>query len=143
MHRLAVILFGLAAFELSASVSEAKIKSFQELSATQIMALQESENRLATFDRDLQDLEREREYKEISLREFAWQRRDLVAYIGAEAQFQNSILTHETTFPEGPELSDQAVAVLRTVGKYSIEVPGYVLDVALEGLGRSGFTFSP
>jgi hypothetical protein len=143
MHRLAVILLVLIAFEISVSTVKAKVKSFRELSATQIMALQTSEARLAIFDRDLRDLERDRDRRKISARDFAWEQRDMMAFIAAESEFQNSILIRESTFPEGPHLSDKADAVLRTIGKYSIEAPVYIAVAALEGLGRSGYTFSP
>jgi hypothetical protein len=131
--------FGLLSLALGRA---AVVKSYQELSAAQIMDLRSSEERVIADDRALQALESDRKNKKISEQDFAWQYHDLVAYISGEASFQNDILTkHSQDF----ELPEGATRVLRTVGKYSILVPAYALAAVAKGMAASGtsYSFSP
>lgn len=135
MVRLAIFLL---AFEFcTISTAGAAVKSLQDLTVTQTLALQESENRLIADDRILQALENDRKNKKISAKDFAWQSHDLIAYIGAEAQFQNAILTKQHAFPS-VDLPEGAVKVLRTIGKYTLQIS---VD-ALCGFLKSGGNYS-
>jgi len=139
MERRAVLVLVYLAFAGGLSVSHAAVvKSVDDLPLDRKMALQQSENRLIQDDRVLQQLESDRQHKKISAQNFAWQYRDVLAYIDAEANFQNNLLA------KGPasfdiQLPDGATKVLRTVGKYSIEIPCVILTAILKGGGN----FSP
>jgi hypothetical protein len=132
MLRLVILAFCAFGFGTAFSCSAA-VKSYNDLSATQIMALQESESRLLKDDQTLQALENDRLNKRISRQEFAYQDRELVSYIDEESSLQNAILIKQSTFPE------HSRAVLRTIGKYSIQIPLVILTAIL----RSGGSFSP
>jgi hypothetical protein len=117
----------------SFSSSRGAVKTLNDLTAMQIMALQESEGRLVKDDQTLQALESDLKHKRISRSDFENQSRELVSYIGEEASLQNAILTKQSTFPEHSD------AVLRTIGKYAIEIPVAILCA----IARSGGNFSP
>ena len=127
-------ILAICAFGLSGSSScRAAVKSYDDLSATQIMALQESEGRLLNDDRILQALGNDLKNKRVSREDFSHQDLELVACIREEAELQNAILTKQSTFPE------HAHAVLLTIGKYSVAIPLAILT----GILRGGGSFSP
>ncbi len=58
----------------------------------QLSALQESEGRLITYDRALEQLDQARRHKKISRVRFEQESAELTAFIKDEADFQNAIL---------------------------------------------------
>jgi hypothetical protein len=134
MHRIGVFLLAFCLLGSGASVScRGAVKSYDDLSAMQIAALQESEGRLVQDDRVLEALQSDLLHRQISRRDFAVQEREVVACIGDEAAFQNSVLRKQSDFPA------KSQAVLRTIGKYSVEIPLAVLMAFL----RAGGNYSP
>jgi hypothetical protein len=113
----------------------AAVKSYKDLTVDQRVSLQESERRLALFDRTLQAIEVARQSKKMSYREYAWQRHDLIAYIGAEAKFQNDLLI------KNRGMSEDTREVLENIEKYTVLVPAYILAIAARGVG--GMNYSP
>jgi len=73
---------------------------------------------------------------QISRREYGYEERDLVAFIGAEACYQDDILINNQPFP--PE---NVREVMENVARYAVLVPAYILAIAAKGVG--GTTFSP
>ena len=114
------------------------IKSLNDLSIGERMDLQESENRVIAWDRTLQTLDDSLKHKKISRQDFDYQCRDITAYIAAEAELQNTLMTKGGfEMPEGP------AKVLRTVGKYSLIGGEYVLQIGAQALASSHVTISP
>ena len=118
----------------------AKTFRYDDLSLDQKMALQRSEQRLATYDRALQALDVAREKGKISRRDYAYDQHDLVAFIGCEARYQNDIMTDDRPFP--PEETRE---VMENIAKYAILVPAFIIGVVAKAVASSGasYTFSP
>jgi hypothetical protein len=137
VFRAAIFLLAFLAFGVGmSSAVEAKaavIKSYKELNPAQKMDLELSEDRLNNDDRILLNLERDRKNKKISEQDYESQYHDLVNHISAEACLQNEILTKH---PQDFEFPEGAAKVLRTVGKYSI-------NVVASALASLHFSFSP
>jgi hypothetical protein len=134
MHRPVVFFLALLALGMgTSSLSQAAVKSYDDLSAVQMMALQESDGRLLNDDRALESLQNELIHHKISRREFALEDRELTACITEEAAFQNAVLTKQSTF------SEHSLAVLRTIGKYTLGISAAIL----EGILKGGGNFSP
>jgi hypothetical protein len=119
------------------STVKARVRSLNDLSALQIAALQESEQRLATFDLRLQELDHAHRVGKISFRTYSRKSKELTDLIADEAEFQDCILTKQSDLPE------KADKVLATVGKFAVEAPLYLSMVALEALGVSHATITP
>ena len=128
-----VVLF--AALGVSANV-HGKVLRYRDLTTTQIIALQQSERRLDMYDRALKALPTARKLGKIGRREYGYEERDLVAFIGAEARYQDDILINNQPFP--PE---NVREVMENVARYAVLVPAYILAIAAKGVG--GTTFSP
>jgi len=97
--------------------------------------LQESEQRMAVYDRALQALDSARAKGRISRQEYSYEQRDITAFIGAEARYQNDLLKKTSTFPE------DAREVMQNIAKYAVLVPAYIAYFAI--IGSSGRSFSP
>lgn len=128
-----VIIFALC----TAGLADGSVRKYQDLSLDEQLALQRSEARLALYDRTLIALDDELKHKKISRREFSYEERDQKAFIGAEANYQNGILTKTSTFPEASR------EVMENIAKYTILVPAVIAGIAAKALAGSSFTFSP
>ena len=119
------------------TVGQAAVKSPSELTYPQVAALQDSERRLITYDRALQQLDFARTEKKISQRDYVRINHDLNGFIEAEAHYQNELLTKHSSFPEDER------EVLGNIEKYAVEVPLYILAMVVGGARGSSFSFSP
>jgi hypothetical protein len=136
MARLAAFLLALLASGIgSSSAGAAVVKSFSALSVSQRLAVEESERRLIIYDRALQEVEIAWKHKKITHQEFTFETRDLTAFIGEEARFQNEILIKKFIFPE------DAREVLENIAKYAILVPTVIVAVVVKGY--LPYSFSP
>ena len=79
------------------AAARASVKSFNELSSEQILALQDSEQRMLIYDRALTVLDQEKKAHRIGAKAYQYREHDLVGYIAEEASFQNAILIKEKT----------------------------------------------
>ncbi len=95
---------------------EGKVIPYRKLTPEQRAALDASQHRLATLDRELQGLEYARRHGRISSKEYAYEAHDLTAYIAAESKFQNNILVDDQPFPDPPVEVERTMA---TIGKYA------------------------
>jgi hypothetical protein len=114
-----LVLLGLTGFF---SRAEAKLIPYRKLTPDQRLALQASEQRLATYDRALVALESARRHGKISRTEFHYEEHDLVAFISAESRFQNDILIDDQPFP--PE---NVREVMENIVKYGVIYPAMVI----------------
>ncbi len=125
MKRFAIFLAAMLLFTAGFSTSaHAKVRRARDLTLDEVLALQRSESRMATYDRALQALDVARSQGKISRREYGYEQRDLVAFIGAEARYQNDIMIDDRPFP--PE--DTRV-VMENIAKYVVmagEAIGYL-----------------
>jgi hypothetical protein len=138
MARFATFLLALFAFGVGSSkAGGAVVKSFNDLSVSQRVAVEESESRLITYDRALQEVEIALKHKKITQQEFNNETRELTAFIVGEARFQNEILIKKFIFPE------DAREVLENIAKYTILVPAGIAMVVAEVIAKSGGSFSP
>lgn len=112
----------------------ASVKSFDDLSSTQILALQDSEQRLQTYDHALQALEVARTNHKISRQEYGYEEHDLTAFIAAEASFQNAILIKDKSGSAGAAVD--ASEVMQNVGKYAAMVACGALKIGLAFLAN-------
>ncbi len=136
MHR-NVLLFAVVLFAvLGAANVHGKVLRYRDLTTTQVMALEQSERRLDMYDRALKALTTARKLGKVGRRESGYEERDLVAFIGAEARYQDDILIDNQPFP--PE---NVREVMENVARYAIIVPAYILAIVAKGAG--GTTFSP
>ena len=136
MHR-NVLLFAVVLFAvLGAANVHGKVLRYRDLTTTQVMALEQSERRLDMYDRALKALTTARKLGKVGRRESGYEERDLVAFIGAEARYQDDILIDNQPFP--PE---NVREVMENVARYAILVPAYILAIVAKGAG--GTTFSP
>ncbi len=136
MHR-NVLLFAVVLFAvLGAANVHGKVLRYRDLTTTQVMALEQSERRLDMYDRALKALTTARKLGKVGRRESGYEERDLVAFIGAEARYQDDILIDNQLFP--PE---NVREVMENVARYAVLVPAYILAIVAKGAG--GTTFSP
>jgi hypothetical protein len=136
MHR-NVLLFAVVLFAvLGAANVHGKVLRYRDLTTTQVMALEQSERRLDMYDRALKALTTARKLGKVGRRKSGYEERDLVAFIGAEARYQDDILIDNQPFP--PE---NVREVMENVARYAIIVPAYILAIVAKGAG--GTTFSP
>ena len=131
----AVILF--VALGTSSNV-QGKVLRYRDLTTDQIMALQQSERRLDMYDRALKALPLAFKHRKISRREYGYEEHDLVAFISAEARYQDDILIDNQPFP--PE---NVREVMENVARYAILVPAYILAIVAKGAAGSSYSFSP
>jgi hypothetical protein len=92
---------------------------------------------LIIYDRALQDVELAWKHKKITHQQFNDETRDLTAFIGEEARFQNEILIKKFIFPE------DAREVLENIANYAIEIPACIVLVAVGAIGKADISFSP
>jgi hypothetical protein len=116
----------------------AGVRSFDQLSLDEQLALQRSESHVVFYDRELLTLDRELKQSKISSYDYQWQNQELVSYVNVEASFQNAILK-ERPLSLQVDLPEGATKVLRTVGKYSLGISAGLL----EGILKGGGNFSP
>ena len=112
---------------VASSPSHAAIRSFKNLTAAERADLQESQDHVVFYDRALQELDIALKHKKISRREYGYEERDLVAFIGAEAKFQNDILTKGSGFDE------DAREVMQNIAGYTTLVIAAILWLPLKG----------
>ena len=94
-------LLALIVFMIGGSVAaRAHVVSPRELTFPQIMQLEQSEQRMVTYDRALQAVDLARKKHRISAQEFAYEEHDLTAFISGEAVYQNDIMTRKSALPE-------------------------------------------
>lgn len=140
MARPTSILLALLAFGLGApSVGRASVKTLDDLSSTQILALQDSERRLITYDFALQELQKARNSRKITDQQFRYQDQELTGFISEEAEFQNAILIKERKPPI------DVGELLENFARYAILVPAYIVAIAVKCFVSSGanYSFSP
>lgn len=90
---------GCLVFLLAALPVSAATVPLRDLTPQQVAALDDSQERLGTFDRALQALDARRARHKISLRDYRFQEHELLAFIANEADFQNAILHKDRTDP--------------------------------------------
>jgi hypothetical protein len=132
---LAVMLFFSGGLSTSA---DARVRREKDLTLDEVLALEHSQTRLQTYDRALQALDTAHRIGKISNREYGYEQRDLVAFIGAEARYQNDIMVDDEPFP--PE---DAKEVMYNIAKYAIIVPAYIIGIAARAIAGSGLSISP
>jgi hypothetical protein len=123
MKRIAIFLAAVLLFS-AAFPAQAKIRHESDLTTDEVLALQRSEQRLVTYDHALDQLDANRWHRKMSRTQFEFEQRQLVAFIGCEARYQNDILIDDRPFP--PE---DAREVMENIAKYAVmaaEVIGYV-----------------
>jgi hypothetical protein len=125
MHRLAVFLLAFVVFgTVGSSIAKAMVRPYEKLSMEEQIALQESERRVATYDRELVALDRARSHHKIATDDYQWSTRQLVFCIQQESLFQNTILVRRSDLPQ------RAKDVLETMEHAALAVPvgvGYVV----------------
>jgi len=125
MHRLALPLLAFLAFGMgSLSTAHAMVRSYEKLSMEEQIALQESERRVAIYDRELVTLDRARSHHKIAADDYQWSTQQLVFCIQQESLFQNTILVRRSDLPQ------RAKDVLETMEHAALAVPvgvGYVI----------------
>jgi hypothetical protein len=124
MYRAVLLSLALLVIAGGASRLDAKVIPYRKLTADQRVALQQSELRLATYDRALQALEVARKRGKISRIEYGYEKHDLTAFIAAEARFQNDILIDDRPFP--PE---DVREVMENIAKYGFIYPAEVIGL--------------
>jgi len=124
---------GLALF--SFLPARAELRRANDLNPSERTKLQESEQRLAIYDQALRYLDDQHARHRVNGQDYAFQQRELISFINAEAVYQNGLLTRSSTFPE------EAREVMQNIAKYSIEIPGYIILMALRALGSSHVVF--
>jgi hypothetical protein len=120
---------GLALFAFQPA--RAELRRANDLGPSERAKLQASEQRLGIYDQALRYLDYQHSRHRVSRQDYAFQQRELVSFINAEAVYQNGLLTRTSTFPE------ESREVLENIAKYSIEIPGYIILFALRALGSS------
>ena len=118
----------------------AMVKTYDDLSAVQISALQESNERLDTFDKQLMELDDKLARRKIHAVEYKRQADELTSLIAEESQFQNAILIKD------PKIKVMAQHLLDNIQKAFEASPVIVAKVAigvLEGLAGSHGTITP
>jgi len=109
--------------------ARAELRRANDLDPSERVKLQESEKRLAIYDQTLRYLDYQRSRHRVSRQDYAFQQRELISFINAEAVYQNGLLTRTSTFPE------ESREVIENIAKYSIEIPSYIILIALRALG--------
>jgi len=118
----------------------ATVKSYDDLSAVQISALQESNERLDTFDKRLVILDDKLARGKVHVAEYKRRADELTSLIREESQFQNAILIKD------PKIKVLAQHLLDNIQKVFAESPLIVAKLAtgvLEGLAGSHGTITP
>jgi hypothetical protein len=110
------------AFALPAN---AAMRKFNDLSAQQVAALQNSEQRLIAYDHALQSLEDRHLRRKVDARAYETRKDELLALICDEAQFQNAVLTKDTNKEEAT-----TEEILSDIVRYSEVASFYALQVA-------------
>ena len=87
------------------------VQSYDDLSAVQISALQESDQRLDVFDQRLKELDDKLAKGKIHIAAYKRQADALTSLIAEESQFQNAILTRD------PKINEMADHLLNNIGK--------------------------
>jgi hypothetical protein len=114
------------------------VKDYDDLSAVQISALQESNARLDTFDQRLQELDSMLAQRKIHAREYKRRADELTSLIAEESQFQNAILIKD------PKIKVMAQHLLDNIQKALEETPVVLGGIALVALrGLAGATITP
>ena len=132
-----VFFLGIIFATCTAMAASGAVKKYKDMTLDEQLALQRSEQRLALYDRSLIALDGALKHKKISLQEYSYEERDLNALIGAEAKYENDLMTKTSTFPE------ESREVMENIAKYAILVPAYIVGIAARGLAGSSFSFSP
>jgi hypothetical protein len=117
MRHLVVILVAFLVFGAAEPVANAAVRPYAKLSVDERIALQESERRVAVYDKQLLALDRERARGKISLDDYRWANQQLVLCIQQESLFQNTILVRQSDLP------DRAKAVLETMEHGVLMIP--------------------
>ena len=116
----------------------ATVRTLDDLSAVQISALQESNERLDTFDKRLMDLDARFANKKIHVAAYKRQSTELTSLIAEECQFQNAILIKD------PKIKVMAQHLLVNIQKAFEASPAVVTALALGALrGLAGATITP
>jgi hypothetical protein len=106
----------LSVFILEPDALATSIKSLGELNAQQAVALEDSQQRLLLFDRELQVVESQRMRRQINRQEFERKQSELVNVIADEAEFQNALLTKQK--PNFELLSEKECEALKGFGEW-------------------------
>jgi predicted aminopeptidase len=116
----------------------ATVKTYDDLSAVQISALQESNERLDTFDKRLQELDNQLATRKIRAAAYKRQADELTSLIAEESQFQNAILIKD------PKIKVMARHLLDNIQKAIEATPVIAEAIALVALrGLAGATITP
>ena len=118
----------------------ATVKSYDDLSAVQISALQESNERLDAFDKRLMELDHQLASREIHAAAYKRQADELTSLIAEDCQFQNAILIKD------PKIKIMAQHLLDNIQKAFAASPVIVAKLALgvlEGIAGSHGTITP
>ena len=118
----------------------ATVKSYDDLSAVQISALQESNGRLDTFDQRLMVLDDDLAKRKIHAIAYKIRADELTSLIAEECRFQNAILIKD------PKIKIMAQHLLGNIQKVLAASPVIVAKLAvgvLEGIAGSHGTITP
>jgi len=116
----------------------ATVKTYDDLSAVQISALQESNERLDIFDKRLQELDNQLADRKIHAAAYKRQADELTSLIAEESQFQNAILIKD------PKIKVMARHLLDNIQKAIEATPVIAEAIALVALrGLAGATITP
>ncbi len=137
-HGLAAMVLLLSAVAMSPA--HAEVRSLNHMSAGERIAMLESQDRLAIYDREMIQLESQLRHTKISRSDYNWKAQQLTAVIREESLYQNSILLKKSDLPQ------RARELLETVEHVAIGIPVGVAYLAAYCVGHSsGFSgsFSP
>ncbi|MCE0523521.1 MAG: hypothetical protein LV480_11495 [Methylacidiphilales bacterium] len=139
MRRLAAYFGVVFAFWMIVSFSGcSSIKSYDDLSAVQVGALQESNERLDAFDKQLMELDDKLAKGKIHVAEYKKRADELTSLIAEESQFQNAILIKD------PKIKVMAQHLLDNIQKAIEETPVIAETIALVALrSLAGATITP
>jgi hypothetical protein len=116
----------------------ATIKNYDDLSAVQISALQESNEWLDAFDKNLMELDAKLARGKIHVAGYKRRADELTSLIAEESQFQNAILIKD------PKIKVIARHLLDNIQKAIEATPAIAATIALEALrGLAGATITP
>jgi hypothetical protein len=105
----------------------------RHLTGEEWTALQESEQRLAIFDRQYELLDARRAARKISFQEYGFEQHDLNALIAGEAKIQNGLLKKRRW-----ELPEDEREVLLNIAKDAVLIPTYAVLIILRCLPSDG-----
>jgi len=112
----------------------ATVKTLDDLSAVQISALQESNERLDTFDKQLMQLDAKLARKKVHTAAYKRQADQLTALIAEECQFQNAVLIKD---PKIKVLAQELLDNIQKAVDASPQVLGALAQAALRALAGS------